>query len=458
MNITFRTASSSSSISRMWIGLVLLIGIAVAALSWWQFRPKTSITADPALQSAMASADIRPLHFGEEQDPNLVALGEALFFDKVLSGNQDISCATCHHPEKASADNRDLPIGVGGIGLGAERVMGSAEVLVPRNAPEIFNRGSDEWSTMFWDGRIAFHEVYDLDTPADEFLPEGLNGVLAAQALFPPTSRHEMRGEEGDNDLADIADGDVVLIWEGIMERLMAIPGYHTLFAAAYPDMAPDEWTIAQVGNAIAAYEIEVFTFEDAPWDLFVGGDADALSAEQLRGAQLFFGDAGCAQCHNGPLLTDQQYHNIGVPHNGPGKTPMGTDTGRAIVTGNFEDSFAFRTPPLRNVALTGPYMHNGYYATLEEAIAHHFNAETVLETYPDDVPDARVSDLSSETLVLRDMIGQTLAPQLDGMSPLSNSEMSDLIAFLESFTSPSATDLAHLTPDSVPSGLPVTD
>ncbi len=433
--------------------ILMLLGVivVVAGTAWLISRPNS---VDPQLQANLPA----PLHFGEPQDPNLIALGEALFFDKELSGNRDIACATCHHPTVAGIDGRSLPIGVGGVGLGKTRQMGTATELVPRNAPELFNRGSDAWETMFWDGRVAFHEAYDLESPADELLPDGLDNVLAAQALFPPTSRAEMRGATGENELGDIDDTDVVAIWDGIMDRLLAIPGYRELFATAYPELQADQWTIALVGNAIAAYEIDAFTFDDAPWDRYVAGDMEALSAEQKRGAALFFGDAGCSQCHNGPLLTDQSYHNIGVPHNGPGKNPMGIDFGRALVTETAEDNFKFRTPPLRNVVLTSPYMHNGYYDTLAEAIDHHYNAETILQTYPDMFADHQMASITSNTLLLRDMMGETLAPELDNMQALSDAQMNDLLAFLNALTSPTAVDLSFLTPDSVPSGLPVAD
>ncbi|MCB0238120.1 MAG: hypothetical protein KDH08_05655, partial [Anaerolineae bacterium] len=111
---------------------------------------------------------------------------------------------------------------------------------------------------------------------------------------------------------------------------------------------------------------IDAFTLLDSPWDRFLAGDDSALSTDAQHGALLFYGDAGCARCHSGNLLTDQEFHNAAVPQLGPGKGRQNPyiDLGRARETGNPDDRFAFRTPPLRNVALTGPWMHNGAFAT----------------------------------------------------------------------------------------------
>ncbi len=441
--------------------IVLIVLSSLLIVGWFLYQLPHNL--DQQLNSALSTNTVAPLDFGAEPDPALTELGEALFFDKELSGNRDISCATCHHPLMHSSDDNSLPVGVGGQGLGASRILPAGKELVPRNAPDLFNRGSPEWNTMFWDGRVA-SSIYHLDTPAEALLPEGLNSVLAAQALFPPTSRDEMRGQAGDldvfgqpNELANVEDGDVNQIWNGIMDRLAAIPAYDPLFAAAYPDVPAEERTMAHVGNAIAAYEIAAFTFDDSPWDRYMAGREDALSAEAKRGAILFYGKAGCSQCHSGALLTDQDYHNIGIPHLGPGKVENGIDPGRALETNDPMDAYAFRTPPLRNVALTAPYMHNGYYDTLEEAIEHHFDAPDVLASYQEGEVDLRLAEVTQNTVVLRNEMAKTLSPNLPA-EKLSDAEMDDLMSFIYCLTAPKATDLGYLVPDSVPSGLPVND
>jgi cytochrome c peroxidase len=410
---------------------------------------------------------VTPLDPGPMPDPALVKLGEALFFDKELSGNRDISCATCHHPQFAGGDGLPLSFGTGGHGLGPEREPGHDRELIPRNAPELFNRGSPAWSTMFWDGRVKFDEVYDLDTPAGNGLPDMLQTVLAAQAMFPVTSREEMRGKFGDytadrelNELATISDMRPKQIWAALMQRLLAIPGYVELFQTAYPDVPVDQLGFEHAANALAAYEIAAFSYTDSPWDRYLAGDRDALSEAARRGALLFFGEAGCGACHSGSLLTDQQFHNIGVPQLGPGKLDRENqlDFGRFLETGRHEDRFAFRTPPLRNIALTGPYMHNGVFTTLEATVRHHLDATESLRSYDaSQLPEYFRDGVHTDPRVLDDILA-SLDPRMTEPVVLADEQITDLLAFLNALTSPSAVDLSHLVPESVPSGLPVQD
>lgn len=170
--------------------------------------PSAQDVDDPALNLALrqvlAAHHIGPLDPGPKPDPAKVKLGQMLFFDRELSGNRDISCATCHHPQFATGDGIPLSIGTGSLGLGPERQRGAMRSFIPRNAPELFNRGSPEWHTMFWDGRVmgtvaqGFVKPYEFEDLVA--LPEGLDSLLAAQALFPVTSAAEMRGERADLD------------------------------------------------------------------------------------------------------------------------------------------------------------------------------------------------------------------------------------------------------------------
>jgi cytochrome c peroxidase len=285
--------------------------------------------------------------------------------------------------------------------------------------------------------------------------------------MFPVTSRDEMRGKFGDvdpgrqlNELATVSDMRPKQTWAALMKRLMAIPGYVELFQAAYPYTPVDELGFEHAANALAAYEIAAFSFADAPWDRYLAGDRAALSDEAKQGALLFYGEAGCASCHGGNLLTDQDYHNIGVPQLGPGKlSDNRTDLGRFLETGEAQDRYAFRTPPLRNVALTGPYMHNGAYADLEAAVRHHLDAASALRNYDAaaHLPELYWAEVNTDPTVQADLL-RHLDPLAAEQRPLTDGQITQLMAFLEALTSPSAVDLMHLVPDSVPSGLPVTD
>jgi cytochrome c peroxidase len=414
-------------------------------------------TGDPAaeLRQLAAHAEVVPFEPADTAPAALQRLGQALFFDKILSGNRDISCSTCHSPVYHTVDLLTLSIGTGGRRPSVVRELGTGS-FVPRNAPDLFNRGQPEWTRMFWDGRVEL-ESGTYRTPAGDALPPGLANVLAVQALFPLLGRTEMRGRVGENDLADLGDADPRPVWDAIVTRLHAIPGYDTLAAAAFPGRSPALLAIADVGNAIAAFVGSSWQMGDAPFDRFLRGDDEALSPAAVRGGVLFFGAARCGQCHTGALLTDQLFHNIGIPPLGPG-LDGGLDIGRAAVTGRPEDRFAFRTPSLRNIVHSRPHMHNGAYATLEGAIRHYVNVGASLRGFSPAGVDARLQatvDLSPATLA---DVERTLDPKVRRPLPLSDRDIADLMAFLMALTDPAASLVTRDIPWTVPSGLPVSD
>ena len=418
------------------------------------------------LQTTLAAQTVSPLDVSVAPDAAKVALGQMLFFDKELSGNRDISCATCHHPSQGSGDGLTVSIGTGGAGLGPARQIGYGRSFIPRNAPEVFNRGAAEWTTMFWDNRVIIQDG-GFHTPAGDSLPAGLDNILAAQAMFPVTSADEMRGLAGDedvrgsvNELALLPGDDLPAIWAGLMTRLFTYPEYVALFEAAYPGVPAEELTFAHAANAIAAFEIQAYTLPNSPWTNYLNGDASALSDLEKQGALLFYGDAGCATCHSGSLLTDQTPHALAVPQVGPGKgdeSPL--DLGRWRETAVDADMYAFRTPSLHNVAVSGPYMHDGAFATLEAAVLHHLDPETSLLTYDPTLhlhPELYDTFQNDPALVaeMLEYVDLDLAPE----RPLTATEIEALLAFLQTLTDPAVNNLDQFVPGSVPSGLPVQD
>jgi cytochrome c peroxidase len=451
------------SIAFLLVSLVILM-IAIVLIAWPGIAGGDQL--DRELKATIADHKLAPLELNADQAALKVALGKALFFDKELSGNRDISCATCHHPLLHGSDGLSLSLGTGGQGLGTARLIGAGRELIPRNAPEIFNRGVAEWETMFWDGRVAFDEAYHLQTPAADLLPEGLDNPLAAQAMFPVTSRDEMRGAEGDrdvngrlNEIAAIPDEDLPAMWAALMDRLLVYPEYQIMFAAAYPDVPPAELGFEHVANAISAFEIVAFSFNDSPWDRYLAGDTAALSDEAKAGALLFYGEAGCAQCHSGNLFTDQQFHNLAVPQLGPGKNNSdGLDFGRYLETGDPADMWAFRTPPLRNVTLTGPYMHNGAYTSLEAAVLHHLDPKKACQEYEEEQLMSIFNQTYRGEVAIEAGLMNNVDPLVAEPTALTAEEFESLMAFLHALTSPSALDLSPMVPEYVPSGLAVAD
>jgi cytochrome c peroxidase len=273
-----------------------------------------------------------------------------------------------------------------------------------------------------------------------------------------------MLGDRGDrdifgnpNELVHFKSSEPQKVWAGLLERLLAIPAYVDLFHAAYPGTPTEALGFQHVANAIGAYEAAAFSYLDSPWDAYLRGDADALSDSAKRGAVLFYGAAGCAECHSGVHFTDFQFHNMAVPHVGPGKgreEPL--DFGRARETGDSCDLFAYRTPPLRNVTLTGPWMHDGAYTTLEGAVRHMLDPVGSLRSYD---PSQLAPELQTMVYLTPEIIARQLeAPSAPdpGARALTDEQIADLLAFLEALTDPAALDWQPLVPDSVPSGLTV--
>jgi cytochrome c peroxidase len=424
------------------------------------------VSPDGQLASIIADNGIFPLRPPPRATDAQLSLGQALFFDKELSGNRDVSCATCHHPLLHTSDNLSVSLGTGGTGLGPSRIKGPVRNLIPRNSPELFNRGLHTVTTLFWDGRVAGTRISGFDTPAGSALLPGVNSAFAAQAFFPPTSNDEMRGNAGDrdvfggvNEIALLAEDDLQGIWTAVMTRLLALPAYVQMFQAAYPTIPISQLDYSHAANAIAAFETARWTAIDTPWDRYVAGDTSALSTTAKQGAILFFGKARCSECHSSPLFTDQGFHNIAVPQVGPGKgSSAPLDFGFELVTGNPDDRFKFKTPPLRNVVLTAPYMHNGAYVSLRDAVAHHFNAQQALLSYDPSQLSAELqtavhNDFQTQQALLQTLDQKSATPLL-----LSGAELNQLMEFLNALTDPASLDLSGDIPASVPSGLPVAD
>lgn len=407
------------------------------------------------LRARAAAAGVAPLGVAPSADPALVALGQALFYDKVLSGSRDIACSTCHSPVYHTTDLLSLSIGTGGDGLAAGRALGTA-VFSSRNAPDLFNRGHADWRRLFWDGRVE-RIATGFATPAGAALPAGLASPLAAQTLFPMLARAEMRGAPGTNSIADLPDTDPRIIWDSLMARVAAFPGYDSLAQAAFPGRLPPALSIADLANALAAFVGTRWHFADTPFDRFLEGDDAALSPEALSGGLLFFGRARCGACHRGPLLTDQEFHNVGIPNLGPG-FDAAPDLGRARVTGAEADRYAFRTPSLRGVAHSPPYMHNGAYRSLADAVRHYRDVRAALFGFPAAGIDPRLApslDLSPAGLA---DVAATLDPLVRQPVRLSGADLADLVAFLLALTDPRSNVLLGDIPATVPSGLPVND
>ncbi len=433
------------------LGLVTISGLLLGGCA--VDASDISNNTDDLLREKLAENNIQQLTF-KNHNPDQVELGKALFFDPILSGNDEVSCATCHHTKLGSDDNLPLPIGVGGEGMGADRTQVDGHDFIPRNAPEVFNRGHRDFTNIFWDSRLKGNSLFGFTSPAGGDLPNGLNSALAAQSLFPITSRHEMRGFIGDSDVSDISDGDFIAIWDQTMTDILSIPEYVTLFNKAYPN-AGGVFTISHYANAMAAFEDTAFRADNSPFDDYANGDNTALTEHEKLGALLFYGKAKCSQCHSGSLFTDQKEHAVGVPQLGPGKQASGSDPGLALETNNPADNFKFRTPQLRNVELTAPYFHAGSHSSLKKALRYHLDPILGSYTYnpSEELPASYQSEVyEGDNAAIR----QAVSPLLKDGIELTNDEFHQLLSFLLTLTDPDSRDMDSFEPESVPSGLPV--
>jgi len=438
-----------------------LAALVVAAAACDETPPTEGfpLSLDAELRRNIGQWGVAPIGAMAPQDPALVALGQALMFDKILSGNRDISCATCHEPALHATDGLPLAIGTGGTGVGAARTLGPGRSFVPRNAPSLLNSGIGLFY-IFWDGRLTRFGP----PPPDLGLPLDVPNVLAAQAMMPVLNRREMRGEVGDvdvfgnpNELAQFSDSQPDAIWRAVMQRLVAIPEYVRLFNAAYPGVPASSLRFRDAAVAIAAFQMDALMRTATPFDRYLRHDSNALSVDEKRGGVLFFGQSRCASCHSGPFLGGQSFSNSGVPQLGPGVgkgAPL--DLGRGELPNNDFYKFAFRVPPLRNVELTAPYFHNGSFATLESVVAHYNDVPKSLRSFdPATLPEAVRSSYHGDPVTI-DSIMSTLDFRLRNPLLLTDAQQRELVAFLKSLTDPAARDLTGIAPASVPSGLPI--
>ena len=298
-----------------------------------------------------------------------IELGRMLFFDKIMSGNKNISCATCHSTLVGSGDGLSLSVGEGGKFLGPMRTAGEGTSAIPgrvgRHAPALFNLGAKEFTKLNWQGRHELRSNGTLNLPSFQLTPVGIENVLAGQALFPLTSNIEMLGAAQENEIMDAVAAsrkrapDVFLVtWEGYMARLRANPEYVLMFRNAFPEATTaSKMTIVQYANAISAFQATAFRADKSPFDRFLRGETDAMSTAQQRGMDLFYNAANCSSCHSGKFQTDHGFHAIAMPQFGPGffssVATQQEDLGRREMIVDDTLKYKFRTPSLRNIALT---------------------------------------------------------------------------------------------------------
>jgi cytochrome c peroxidase len=402
---------------------------------------------------------------GRKVDKRLADLGRLAFHDSLLALGDDNSCAGCHAAPAGFGDTQSIAIGVSNNGVvGPDRTG-------PRNqrrAPMLLNNVF--YPRLMWNSRFAavsgdpFDNSAGFQFPAPEgFSLSGLPHLLTAQAFIPVTERPEMAGFG--LDVPGTNDG----IREAVVARLNGSEEYRKLFGQNFPVVkAGAPVTYEMLARAVAEFEFTL-VFADAPLDRFARGQQNAMSEDEKRGALLFFGAAGCVQCHSvggqsNEMFSDFQQHVVGVPQVAPTLTNVAfdgpganEDFGLEQVTGSPADRYAFRTSPLRNVSMQPTFFHNGAFTRLEDALRFHLNPVAGAATY-----NPAQAGLDAD---LQGPLGPT-QPVLDKLDPLmqtpvalSNAEFRQLLAFITNgLLDPKARpeNLRKLLPARLPSGRPV--
>ena len=426
------------------------------------------------LISLDASANKLPLPLKDSDyrsvDESEAKLGQLLFYDPILSGNKEVACATCHHPSLGTGDGLSLSLGDGGKGLGSKRIIdyeNLPEQRVPRNAQPLFNLGAKQFKTLFHDGRVQvdLSRPSGLRTPLEEEMVEGFSSIISAQTMFPVLSADEMAGHYSENEISEAVRRGTLTgkggAWDLISKRVQAIPEYSDFFIDTYDHIeTAQDIKFTDISNAVAAFMEFEWRSDTSPFDDFLQGRLD-LAISQEKGMELFYGKANCSSCHAGALFTDHQFHATGQPQVGPGKAARfqshSRDLGRFRVTGNIKDKYAFRTPSLRNVELTGPWGHAGAYSNLKAFVYAHLNPYLALYNYDKsnvtltnyDANDWKIMDNANEVKAIADSI--TIKPVL-----ISDGEVTDLLAFLGTLTDIKAQKGRLGIPETVPSGLEI--
>jgi cytochrome c peroxidase len=430
-----------------------------------------------------AHADqLTPLSPGRIHSRALQDLGRRLFFDERLSRQQNISCATCHHPSENTADGIPLSIGSGGTMIGRHRQLANGQRL-QRHAPALFNTGLPSFNVHFWDARLAMAaEKKILITPHPwlntlrdgesfryefrDLIPEtgtaerkildlmvkdlfNHEAALAAQALFPLLEPKEMMGTDHVwSDDSQARAREQFVWWQTLTERFKADPIYQDLMQRAFRVSPYDNWRITQLTTAMAAFIESTFQTPNTPYDRYLRGETSALSAAEKRGLALFSGKARCIQCHQGPHLSNFSLHNTGIPTFGGdlidrGRADLGFPYPQVPPSRRWMHLYHFKTPPLRQIAHTAPYMHNGIFQTLEEVVKHYNDPIGTLRSwsptawierfFPDDLHWVKTHTEANQE------IEKNLSPNMLKPLHLSAEEQADLVLFLRNSLSQGA-------------------
>jgi cytochrome c peroxidase len=403
---------------------------------------------------------------GRAVDPARANLGRLLWFDTIAGLNNDNSCAGCHSPTRGFGDTQSIAIGIDNNGMVGPDRSGPRN---QRRSPMVINAAF--YPNLMWNSRFASLSDDPFDNrggfkfpPPEDLSLSYLPHLLAAQAFIPPTERIEVAGFD--------FPGDNFALRDEVLRRLNDVPAYRTLFGEVFAEVSQGApITFEMFGTVIAEFEFTLI-FADAPIDQFGRGHKNALNDSQKKGALLFFGKAGCVECHavSGPsneMFSDFKMHVICAPQIAPligdafGNFPfdgpeLNEDFGLEQITFNPADRYHFRSSPLRNVSLQPAFFHNGCFTRLEDAVGHHLDVFTSAQNY-DPVRAGVADDLKHVECPIEPVLAR-IDPLVAEPISLTAEEFEQLVDFvreglLDKRAKPE--HLRKLVPNTVPSGRP---
>jgi cytochrome c peroxidase len=490
-------AHQKGSMWSVWIMRMALTGLLAGGTLTYA-EPPTQLDAE--LRQVLAAAGFTgtveaslPARLGRPLDPDTIEVGRLLFFDNILGLHNDNSCAGCHSPASGFGDSQPMAIGVDNNGIVGPSRAGPRN---QRRAPSVVNTAF--YPALMWTARFValsgdpFDNSSGFQFPPPENVITSTQTLLQAQGSLPSTELPEMAGftgitanpgptgplhqqfDDGHGEPLppDAAGFHNFPIQEAVDARLNAIDEYLALFGRAFNDgtpLPPGGITIDMRREALAEFQMSL-PGADAPIDRFARGDYGAMTRQQKRGALLFFGKAGCVSCHRvaGPsneMFSDFQRHRIGGPQvfplfgvgkgniifDGPGANE---DFGAEQTTGDPALRYMFRTAPLRNLAVSPAFFHNGAFGSIEAAVTHHLDVLNSATHYHRDrnhlPPDLFVGPSAP-------VLAAGIDPRLAHPIPLTGREVEALVAFVsEALLDQRIHRFCELVPTSVPSGLPV--
>ena len=407
--------------------LLIFFSVSVLASSFY-----SKLLKEAALKNNFKQISVVNKKFDKKKS----SLGKKFFHDTMLSFNSDMSCGTCHLTKFSSADGLPNAVGVGGEGEGIDRMFSDGEI-VPRNTLPLWGRGSKDFNTLFWDGKITqvdgeiisqlglLTKNYASMDNEYEIIQDFYQDPLISAVHLPFVEIRELVAD--DEEVTEVLKKESIdtamNVFYDLTERIKKDSDYTKEIKEIY-NLEVDQIEFFVVADAIAHFIRDEFAIKETIFSDFVFNDGK-LNDDAIRGGLLFYGKAKCSSCHSGTLFSDLDFHSIPYPQVGFGKNGFGVDYGRFNVTYDPDDLYKFRTPPLINVEFTKPYSHSGSVFDLKEAIRYHFDPLKNLDLQ-------NISDLERVEMYKRLKIS---GQNINQIPYLDENELDQLVEFLKTLS-----------------------